>query len=56
MVIYGYEIPGRALNLSSTKLPRLGHRGKLSLQGKIPMAEPDIEPGTSQSVVRNSNQ
>jgi hypothetical protein len=47
MVIYEYEVPGRALNLSSTKLPRLGHHGNLSLQGKIPMAESEIEPGTS---------
>ena len=24
-----------------------GHHGKLSLQGKIPIVEPGIEPGTS---------
>jgi hypothetical protein len=31
MVIKEYEVPGRALNLNSTKLP---------LQGKIPMVKP----------------
>jgi hypothetical protein len=46
MVIYEYGVPGGALSLSSTKL---------SLQGKIPMAEPGIEPGTSLSVARNSD-
>jgi hypothetical protein len=39
MVIYGYGVPGGALNLNSTKI--------LPLQGNIPMAEPGIEPGTS---------
>jgi hypothetical protein len=34
MVIYEYEIPGGALK-------------DLPLQGKIPIAEPGIEPGTS---------
>jgi hypothetical protein len=36
MVIYDYEVPGGALNY-----PDRGH-----LQGKIPMVEPVIEPGT----------
>jgi hypothetical protein len=43
MVIYEYEVPGGALNLNSTNYP---HHG-LPLQGKIPMAELGIEPGTS---------
>jgi hypothetical protein len=43
MVIYEYEVPGGTLNLN------------LPLQGNIPMAEPGIEPGTSWSVVRNSD-
>jgi hypothetical protein len=43
MVIYEYEVPGGALNLKSTNYPDHG----LLLQGKIPMAEPGIEPGTS---------
>jgi hypothetical protein len=49
MVICEYEVPGGALNLSSTELPYPdhGHHGNLPLQGKIPMAEPGIEPGTS---------
>jgi hypothetical protein len=29
--------------------------GDLSLQGKIPMAEPGIEPGTSWFVVKSSD-
>jgi hypothetical protein len=37
MVIYEYEVPGGALNLSSAKLPR-----PWSPWGKIPMAEPGI--------------
>jgi hypothetical protein len=51
MVIYEYEVPGGALNLN----PEHGHHGNLPLQGKIPMAEPGIKPGTSRSVVRNSD-
>jgi hypothetical protein len=39
MVIYEYEVPGGALNLK--------RQADLPLQGKIPMAEPGIEPGTS---------
>ena len=35
------EIPGGALS------PDHGHHRNLSLQGKIPMVEPGIEPGTS---------
>jgi hypothetical protein len=47
MVIYEYEVPGGALNLSSTKLPRPWLQWESSPQGKIPMVEPGIEPGTS---------
>ena len=39
------EIPGGALSLNSTNYPGHGHHGNLSLQGKIPMVEPAIEPG-----------
>jgi hypothetical protein len=42
-----YEVLGGALNLNSTNYPDHGHQGDLPLQGKIPMAEPGIEPGTS---------
>jgi hypothetical protein len=45
MVIYEYEVPGGALNLKSTNYPGHGRQG--DLQGKIPMAEPGFEPGTS---------
>jgi hypothetical protein len=47
MVIYDYEVPGRALNLNSTNYPDHGRQRNLPLPGKIPMAEPGIEPGTS---------
>jgi hypothetical protein len=47
MVIYEYELPGGALKLNSTNYPDHGCHGVLPLQGKIPMAEPGIEPGTS---------
>jgi hypothetical protein len=42
VVIYEYEVPGGALNY-----PDHDHHGNLPLQGKIPMVEPGIEPGTS---------
>jgi hypothetical protein len=45
MVIY--EVPGRALNLSSTNYPEHGHHENLPLQEKIPMVEPGIKTGTS---------
>jgi hypothetical protein len=41
------EVPGGALNLSSTSYPDHGRCGDLHLHGKIPMAEPGIETGTS---------
>ena len=48
------EIPGRRdLKPKSTNYPDHGHHGNLSLQGKIPMVEPGIEPGTSFLVVRD---
>jgi hypothetical protein len=40
-------IPGGALNLNSTSYPDHGRYGDLSLQEKIPMEKPGIEPGTS---------
>ena len=48
------EIPGGALKPKSANYPDLGHHGNLSLQGKLPMVEPGIEPGTSWLVVRDS--
>jgi hypothetical protein len=47
MVIYEYEVPGGALNLSSAKLLDYGHHRDLPLEGKIPMVESGIEPGSS---------
>jgi hypothetical protein len=47
---------GGALNLISTGYPDHGRFGDLPLQGKIPTAEPGIEPGTSWLVVRSSDQ
>jgi hypothetical protein len=55
MVIYEYEVPGGALNVSSSNYPDHGHNGDLPLQGKIPMVESGIEPETSLLVVRNSD-
>ena len=48
-----YEIPERGLKPKSTNYPDHGHQGNLSLQGKVPIAEPGIEPGTSWLVVRD---
>jgi hypothetical protein len=47
MVIYGYGVPGGALNLNSTNYPDRGQHGKLLLQGKIPILEVEIEPEPS---------
>jgi hypothetical protein len=47
MVIYEYEVPGVALNLSYTKLPRPWSPLESSLSRKNLMVEPGIEPGTS---------
>jgi hypothetical protein len=49
--MYEREVPGGALNLNSTGYPDHGRYGNLPLQGKIPTAEPGIEPGTSWLVV-----
>jgi hypothetical protein len=48
-------VPGGALNLNYTGYPDHGRYGDLHLQGKIPTAEPGIEPGTSSLVVRSSD-
>jgi hypothetical protein len=53
--IYERGVPGGALNLNSTNYPDHGPYGDLPLQGKIPMAEPGIEPGTSWLVVRSAD-
>jgi hypothetical protein len=58
MVIYEYGVPGGALNLNSINYPDHGHHGDpriLPYQGKFPMVEPGIEPGTSLLVVRNAD-
>jgi hypothetical protein len=47
MVIHEHEIPGGALKLSSTKLPRPWSPWESYPKGKIPVVEPGIEPGTS---------
>jgi hypothetical protein len=47
MVIYGYGVPGGALNLNSTNYLDHVHHGDPPLSGKIPMFEPGIEPRTS---------
>ena len=43
----------RGLKPKSTNYPDHGHYGNLSLQEKIPMVEPGIEPGTSWLLVRD---
>jgi hypothetical protein len=54
---YMYErgVPGGVLNLNSTGYSDHGRYGDLPLEGKIPTAEPRIEPGTSWLVVRSSD-
>jgi hypothetical protein len=47
MVIYEYGVPEGALNLNSTNYPDHAHHGDPPYQGKIPMVESGIEPGTS---------
>jgi hypothetical protein len=49
--IYKRGVPRGAINLNSTGDPDHGRYGYLPLQGKIPTAEPGIEPGTSWLVV-----
>jgi hypothetical protein len=53
--IYGRGVPGGALHLNYTGYPDQGRYGDLALQGKIPMEEPGIKPGTSRLVVRSSD-
>jgi hypothetical protein len=55
MVIHEYGIPGGALNLTYTNYPEHGTMGILPCQGKIPMIESGIKPGTSWLVVRNAD-
>jgi hypothetical protein len=50
-----YERGVPALNLNSSGYPDHGRCGDLPLQGKIPTAEPGIEPGTSRLVVGSSD-
>jgi hypothetical protein len=45
--MYELGVPGGVLNLNSKGYPDRGRYGDLPLQGKLPMAEPGIEPGTS---------
>jgi hypothetical protein len=53
--MYERGVPGGALNLNSTGYPDHGRYGDLLLQGKIPTAEPGIEPGSSWLLVRSSD-
>jgi hypothetical protein len=53
--MYDRGVPGGTLHLNSTDYPDHGRYGDLHLQGKIPTAEPGIEPGTSWLVVRSSD-
>jgi hypothetical protein len=55
MVIEEDVVPGGALNLKSTNLPRPWSPRKSSPSRKIPTVEPRIEPGTSWLVVRASD-
>jgi hypothetical protein len=50
-----HGVPGGALNLNSTGYPDHGLYVDLTLQGKILMAGPGIETGTSWLVVRSSD-
>jgi hypothetical protein len=43
--MYERGVTGGALNLNSTGYPDRDRYGDLPLQGKIPTAEPEIEPG-----------
>ena len=55
VVIEEDVLPGGALNLNSTNLPRLWSPWGSSPSRKIPTVEPGIEPGTSWLVVRDSD-
>jgi hypothetical protein len=45
IVIYGYEVPGGALNLNSTNYPDHGHHGDPPLSGKNPHGRAEWNPG-----------
>jgi len=47
VVIYRKMKYQEGLKPKSTNYPDHCHHGNLSLQGRIPMVEPGIEPGTS---------
>jgi hypothetical protein len=55
VVIEGDVVPGGALNLNSTNLPRPWSLRGSSPSRKIPTVEPEIEPGASWLVVRDSD-
>ena len=55
VVIEEDVVPGGALNLNSTNLPRPWSPRESSPSRKIPTVEPGIEPGTSWLVVRDSD-
>ena len=55
VVIQGDVVPGGALNLNYTNLPRPCSPRDSSPSRKIPTVEPGIEPGTSWLVVRDSD-
>ena len=49
------EVPGGALRLNLRTTQTMVTTGIFPLQGKIPVVEPGIEPGTSWLVVRDSD-
>jgi hypothetical protein len=53
--MYERRVPGGALNLNSTRYPDHGRYEDPPLQGKVPITEPVIEPGTSWLVFRSSD-
>ena len=55
VVIEGDVVPGGALNINSTNLPRPWSPRESSPSRKIPTVEPEIEPGISWLVVRDSD-
>ena len=55
VVIEEDVVPGGALNLNSTNLPRPWSPWESSPSRKIPTVQPGIEPGTSWLVVRDSD-
>ena len=55
VVIEEDVVPGVALNLNATNLPRPWSPRESSPSRKIPTVEPGIEPGTSWLLVRDSD-